>query len=200
MIFYFGKTILYDLTRKFKNAAKAIYARTATGMTSSSASTALDSINSSLAELCAPHYHHCSFDVPRRFSGFAQRLQLALSQLTRSTSSLDAFPPSVLTALRGIAAELGEALKTVSCYRTKGKIFVLINCISLCKSINEKTVAISGWLALLDSAIEDLPDLRKKIADLSRDMKQTQFKVSEVVQRLLIPHCLQVSSKLNLKN
>lgn len=169
-------------------------------MTSSSASTALDSINSSLADLCAPHYHHCSFDVPRRFSGFAQRLQLALSQLTRSTSSLDAFPPSVLTALKGIAAELGEALKTVSCYRTKGKIFVLINCISLCKSINEKTVAISGWLALLDSAIEDLPDLRKKIADLSRDMKQTQFKVSEVVQRLLIPHCLQVSSKLNLKN
>ncbi|XP_062015851.1 U-box domain-containing protein 44-like [Rosa rugosa] len=154
-------------------------------MTSPSASsTLLDSIHASLADLCAPHYDHSSFDPPRRFSAFAHRLQLALTHLTRSTSSPDAaFPPSVLTALKGIAADLSAAVKTMSSY-SKGKIFVLIHCLSLCKSLNENTVAVSGWLALLDSAVEDLPDLRKKIADLSRDMKQAQFKVTENEERV----------------
>lgn len=38
-------------------------------------------------------------------------------------------------------------------------------------------MAISRWLTLLESAMAELPDLRKKIADLSTDMKQANFKV-----------------------
>ncbi|ONH99885.1 hypothetical protein PRUPE_6G055800 [Prunus persica] len=158
---------------------------------SSSVSSAVDSIHTSLADLCAPHYHQSPFDLPRRFSGFANRLQLSLTHLTRATSSLDALPPSVHTAFKGIASDLAAALETLSFYRTKGKISVLINCLSLCDSLADRTVAISGWLALLDLAIQDLnlPDLRKKIADLSRDMKQAHFKVTEREER--VHHTLQ---------
>ncbi|KAL6195426.1 hypothetical protein ACLB2K_031045 [Fragaria x ananassa] len=155
-------------------------------MTSSSSSSAAllqDSIHTSLADLSAPHYTNSPFDLPRRFSAFAHRLRLALTHLARSTSSLDSFPPSVLTSLKGIAAELPAALKTMSFY-SKGKIFVLIHCLSLCKSLNETTAAVSGWLPLLYSAVDDLPDLHKKIADLSRDMKQVQFEVTANEERV----------------
>ncbi|XP_050368204.1 U-box domain-containing protein 44-like [Argentina anserina] len=151
---------------------------------SSSASALLNSIHASLADLSAPHYQNSPFDLPRRFSAFAHRLHLALTHLARSsTSSLDSFPPAVLTALKGTASELAAAVKTMSFY-SKGKIFVLIRCLSLCKSLNENAAAVSGWLALLDSAVGDLPDLRKKIADLSTDMEQAQFKVTENEERV----------------
>ncbi|XP_050112139.1 U-box domain-containing protein 44-like [Malus sylvestris] len=163
----------------------------ASSSSSSSVSSALDSINTSLAELCADHYRHSPFDLPRRFSGFSDRLQLSLTHLTRATPSLDSLPPSVHTALKGIAADLASALETLSFYRTKCKISVLINCLSLCSSLRDRTVAISGWLALLDAAVQDLnlSDLRKKIADLSRDMKQAHFTVSEKEER--VHHTLQ---------
>ncbi|KAH7542239.1 hypothetical protein FEM48_Zijuj02G0052300 [Ziziphus jujuba var. spinosa] len=155
----------------------------------SSISDAVNSIRHSLSDLCLPdqtHHHHFSFSVPARFSSFAHRLQLVLNQLLRSSSSpsLDDFPPSVHTALKGIAADLVKALDTVSVYKTRSKIFVLINCLSLCSSLHERTSAISGWLALLDSAIVDSPELRKKVADLSRDMKQARFEVTKNEERV----------------
>ncbi|KAL5580728.1 hypothetical protein UlMin_013170 [Ulmus minor] len=151
----------------------------------SSFSAAVDSIQTSLSFLCVSGGDDDdSFDVPRRFSGFALRLQVVVNQLLRSSSSLDAFPTSVQTAIKGIAADLAKAVSTVAVYRSRSKIFVLVNCLSLCGSLHERALALSGWLNLLDSAILDVPDLRKKIADLSRDMKQAQFKVTENEERV----------------
>ena len=148
--------------------------------TFSSFSAAVDSINASLLYICSDdnnRHQNYSSDVPRRFSGFAHRLQLAVNHLLRSSPSFDGFPPSGQTAVKGIAVELAKAVETVSVYRTRSKIFVLINCVSLCSSLQERTLAIFRWLSLLDSALVDLPELRKKFADLAIDMKQANFKV-----------------------
>ncbi|PON85464.1 Coatomer beta subunit [Trema orientale] len=158
----------------------------------SSFSAAVDSVNASLTYLCPSsdddsHSHRnqsYSSDVPRRFSGFAQRLRLAFNQLLRSSPSLDGFPPSVHTAVKGIAVDLAKAVETASVYRSRSKIFVLINCVSLCASLQERTLAIFRWLTLLESAIVDLPELRKKIADLSTDMKQANLNVTENEERV----------------
>lgn len=65
-------------------------------------------------------------------------------------------------------------------YGKKSKIYVLIYCESLCGSLREVTIAIGGWLALLDLAVQELIlDLHKKIADLSTDMKQAHFRRGE---------------------
>ncbi|XP_024025482.1 U-box domain-containing protein 44 isoform X2 [Morus notabilis] len=154
-------------------------------------SAAVDSVQTSLSYLCSDNDNNqqsYSSNVTRRFSGFAHRLQLATNHLLRSSRSPDYsdFPPSVHTALRGIAGDLASAGEMVRFYRTKSKTLVLVNCVSLCASIQERTLAISRWLNLLDSAIPDLPDLRKKIADLSTDMKQANFKVTENEERV---HC-----------
>uniref|UniRef100_A0A5B7C122 RING-type E3 ubiquitin transferase n=1 Tax=Davidia involucrata TaxID=16924 RepID=A0A5B7C122_DAVIN len=146
---------------------------------------AVELIHRSLSEICAADDHCYSWEIPRRFSGYAKRLQLVLNQLLRS-SSPENLPPSVQTALKGIAGDLTKAVETTSVYRDKSKIFVLINCQSLCASLQERTTAIGGWLALLDSAVLDFPDLRKKVTDLSRDMKQAQFRVTENEERV---HC-----------
>ncbi|KAK9279387.1 hypothetical protein L1049_013066 [Liquidambar formosana] len=146
-------------------------------------SPAIDSINNSLSELCVSD-EHFSWENPKRFSCYAKRLQLVLNQLLRS--SLENLPACVHTALKGIAGDLTKAAETVAVYRSRSKIFVLINCQPLCVSLQERTVAIGGWLALLDSALQDVPDLRKKVADLSTDMKQTQFQVTENEERV---HC-----------
>lgn len=142
-------------------------------------SAAVDSINTSLSHLSSINDHHQSYssNVQRRFSGFAQRLQLAVNQLLRSSPSPDGFPASVHTAVKGIAVDLAKAVETASVYRTRSKIFVLINCVTLCAELQERTLAIFRWLNLLESAIVDLPELRKKIADLSLDMKQANFTV-----------------------
>lgn len=138
---------------------------------------AIDSIQRSLSELCVTdeHQRRFYFDNPRRFCSFASRLQVILQQLLRSSPSPESLPAAALTALKGIAADLTQAADTASLYLKRSKIFVLVNCRSLCDTLQERTLAIAAWLALLDSAIHDLPDLRKKISDLSRDMKQVQF-------------------------
>lgn len=70
-------------------------------------------------------------------------------------------------------------------YRKKSKIFVLINCKFFATSLQEHTAAIGSWLALIESSLsDDLPDLRKKTADLSRDMKQAHFTVTENEERV----------------
>lgn len=137
---------------------------------------AVESVRRSLARLNSSDRHH-QFENSKRFCAFAQRLQLLVDQLLllRSPPSPEDLPASEQTALRGIAVDLEGAAETVSAYVSKSKIFVLINCKSLLASIQERTAAIAGWLALLESAIHENPDLRKKIADLSRDMKQAIF-------------------------
>ncbi|XP_057955140.1 U-box domain-containing protein 44-like [Malania oleifera] len=144
---------------------------------------AVVSIRRSLSELCAAddHWH---WENPRKFTGFAQRLQIVLNHFLRS--SPEVLPPSVQTALGGIAGDLEKAAETVLLYRNRSKIFVLINCKSLSAALQEKSIAIGGWLALLDAALQDHPDLRKKVADLSRDMKLTQFRVTDNEERV---HC-----------
>ncbi|XP_042509189.1 U-box domain-containing protein 44-like [Macadamia integrifolia] len=86
---------------------------------------------------------------------------------------------TVQTALKGIAGDLKKAEETLSVYRNRSKIYVLINCRTLYEALRECSVAIGGWLALLDSTLQDNPDLHKKTVDLSRDMKQPQFRVTE---------------------
>ena len=138
-------------------------------------SAAVDSIRRSLSNLCSPPPDpRRPFENPRRFSAFARRLQPALDQLLLS---LPEPPPPVQTALKGIAGDLSKAAETVSLYENASKIFVLINCKTLCSALQERTAAIAGWLALLDSALHDFPELRKKVSDLFRDMKHAQFTV-----------------------
>lgn len=145
---------------------------------------ALESILRSLSELCLSD-DNFAWENPRRFSAYANRLQLVLNQFLRS-SSPEALSPSVQTTLRGVSGDLSKAVEAVSVYRNRSKIFVLINCQSLCASLQEHTVAIGGWLALLESTLPEGTDLRKKVADLSQDMKQAQFRVSENEERV---HC-----------
>lgn len=128
---------------------------------SASVSAAIDSIQQSLSELCPTddHQPRFYFDNPRRFCSFASRLQFILQQLLRSSPSPESLPAAALTALKGIAADLSVAADAASLYSKRSKIFVLVNCRSLCDTLQERTSAIANWLALLDS---DLPDLRKK--------------------------------------
>lgn len=116
------------------------------------------------------------FDTPRRFASFAHRLShLLLLPLPHS--------PPVHTALKGLSAELSKAAETVSVYNNGSKILVLVTCKILSSALQERAVAIAGWLALLASALPaagDDDDLRKKVSDLARDMKLAQFKVTSL--------------------
>lgn len=146
-----------------------------------STAAAVESVRRSLARLSCSDHHH-QFENSKRFCAFAPRLQLTIDQLLLPSPSPESLPASAQTALRGIAVDLEGAAETVSAYVGKCKIYVLINCKSLLASIQERTAAIGGWLALLESAIHDNPELRKKIADLSRDMKQAKFIVQLQLQ------------------
>lgn len=121
--------------------------------------------------------HQYAWENARRFSGYVKRLQLVLGQLLRTLRPEADVSAAVQTSLKGIAGDLRQGAEALAVYRRKSKIFVLINCQSLRASLQERTLAIGGWLALLDSALAAIPDLQKKIADLSREMKQAQFKV-----------------------
>ncbi|XVF69018.1 hypothetical protein PTKIN_Ptkin11bG0047300 [Pterospermum kingtungense] len=148
----------------------------------STAAAAAESIHRSLTEITS-FSSPDSFDNPRRFTAFASRLQLLLNHHHFLNS--DSLPPALQTALKGIASDLSKAAETVSVYRNRSKIFVLINCKSLSSSLQQHSSAIASWLALLESSISDnLPDLRKKASDLSRDMKQSHFTVTENEERV----------------
>lgn len=137
----------------------------------------MESILRSLAETCDASEDKFAWENPRRFSAYANRLQLVLNQFLRS-SSPEALSPSLQTALRGVSGDLSKAVEAVSIYRNRSKIFVLVNCESLCVALQKHTVAIGGWLALLESILSEGSDLRKKVAELSLDMKQAQFRVN----------------------
>ena len=143
---------------------------------------AVESILHSLSELCVSG-DNFAWENPRRFSAYANRLQLDLNQFLR-LSSPEALSTSIQTALRGLSGDLSKAVEVVSVYRNRSKIFVLINCQSLCTSLQKHTVAIGGWLALLESAMPEGSDSRKKVADLSQDMKQAEFRVSPSLKSL----------------
>lgn len=136
----------------------------------------VESIQQLLNEISSSDDNHYSWENHRRFSGYAKRLQHVMNQLLRLVSP-DTLPASVQTSVKGIAGDLTRAAEILAVYANKGKIYVLINCEALCAGLHECTLAIGGWLALLHSAIQDIPDLNKKIADLSTDMKQAQFRV-----------------------
>ncbi|XP_031271163.1 U-box domain-containing protein 44-like [Pistacia vera] len=157
-----------------------------TSPTPFSTAEAVESINLSLSDLSDNSNNQDFFENPRRFCGYVTRLQLPLNTLIRTSSSLDTLSPSVQTALKGIAGDLAKAVETVLVYRNRSKIFVLINCISLSDELQECTKAIGAWLALTETSLHDHPELRKKIVDLSRDMKETLFKVTENEERV---HC-----------
>ncbi|XP_043701306.1 U-box domain-containing protein 44-like isoform X2 [Telopea speciosissima] len=142
---------------------------------------AVESIHHCLSEICLPDERY-SWENARRFTGYAKRLQLVINQFLRL--SPDNCSPSVQTALKGIAGDLKKADETLSVYRNKSKIYVLISCRTLCAALQECSVAIGGWLALLDSTLQGNPDLHKKTADLSRDMKQPQLRVTENEERV----------------
>lgn len=148
-----------------------------------SISSAVDLINRSLSDICVADDHHYAWENPRRFLCYAKRLYVVLNKLLRQSAPENLSPP-VQTAVKGISGDLKKAEEALSVYRTRSKIFVLINCLSLCASLQEFTLGIGGWLALLDSEVHDVADLRKKVADLSRDMKQAQFQVTENEKRV----------------
>lgn len=151
-------------------------------MTSPAASpaAALDSITRTLSEILGPAgvgEDDFPWDPPRRFASFAQRLQLVAHHLARSPPDLLSSSPAVHTALRGVAGDLEASRAALSTYRSRCQIYVLINCKPLCSSLRDRVASIASWLALLDSPFSPIPDLRKKVADLSRDMQQADFRV-----------------------
>lgn len=159
-------------------------------MTSPAASpaAALDAVTSTLSEILGSAgggEDDFPWDPPRRFACFARRLQLIAQHLARSLSPPDILSssPAVHTALRGISADLDAARAALSAYR-RNRIYVLINCKPLCSSLRDRAASIASWLALLDSPLSSLPDLRKKAADLSRDMQQADLRVTENEERV----------------
>ncbi|KAK7382046.1 hypothetical protein VNO80_00704 [Phaseolus coccineus] len=126
----------------------------------------LQSFCRSLSNISSSPPNHRHFDTPRRFAAFAPRLShLFLLPLSQSTP--------VHTALKGLAAE------TLSVYNNSSKILILVNYKSLYSSLQKRAIVISSWLALLASALltgGGNNDLCKKVSNLARDMKLTQFK------------------------
>lgn len=147
-------------------------------MTSSSLQSAVDAIHRAFSDILVPDDHQYAWENARRFAGYAKRLQLLVNQLHRSSAPENLAPP-VQTALKGISADLTRVAESLSVYKKKSKIFVLIKCRELSASLQERALAIGGWLALLHSAVhdDDLADFQKKISDLSGDMKQAHFRV-----------------------
>ncbi|KAF5190805.1 Ring-type e3 ubiquitin transferase [Thalictrum thalictroides] len=140
-------------------------------------------LTKSLSDICSIPDESYSWEIPRRFSGYLKRLQLILNHFLRSPS--ENHSPSVQTALKGITSDLTKSSETLLLYKNKSKIYVLINCKSLCLSLQQSSISIAGWLALLDSTLLDNnPELHKKTSDLSTDLKQAQFKVTENEERV----------------
>lgn len=134
-----------------------------------------ETINRILEQLCTSD-DVIPWETPRRFTVYAGRLHRIIVNLSRLPPEI-LYSPTVHTALKGISGDIVKAAETVSVYRGRSKIYVLMNCRSLCCSLQDRTVGIGGWLALLETGLSGFPDVRKKVSDLSRDMKQAQFTV-----------------------
>ncbi|KAL9235373.1 hypothetical protein vseg_010135 [Gypsophila vaccaria] len=124
------------------------------------------------------------YDAPRRFVSHTRRLHNLINHHLRRLSDEVSSSPTVVTALKGISGDLAKAVETVSLYRERSKIFVMINSRSMCSALQDRTAGIAGWLALLETAVSASPELRKKVSDLSRDMKLAQFNVTENEERV----------------
>ncbi|KAF9591357.1 hypothetical protein IFM89_003980 [Coptis chinensis] len=153
-------------------------------MISSQSTPVFQSLTKSLTTICNIPNESYSFEPPRQFSNYSKRLQLILNHFLRSPENHST--SSVQTALKGIENEINTSCEVLLVYRNKSRIYILINCQSLCGMLQDSGRAIAGWLALLDSAVSDHTnsDLRKKVLDLSRDMKQAQFRVTENEERV----------------
>lgn len=122
------------------------------------------------------------WDSARRFSEYANRLGVIIDKVDKILS--DPPPPPVQTALRGIAADLRKVKSTIDVYNNKCKIYVLIHCKNLCKNLQETAHSIGHWLTLLDLGLQNNNDLQKKSDQLSREMQQAQFAVTENEERV----------------
>ncbi|GAA0150718.1 ubiquitin-protein ligase [Lithospermum erythrorhizon] len=137
---------------------------------------------------------HCysDWENPKQFSGFAKRMEVIMHQmigLFHGLESREHVPVGVITSMKGIAAEFEKAVEVLEVFKCRSKIMVLIRCKEVCRLLQERTSQIAAWLALLGSAIDDAPELHKKIIYLSRDMKQAHFhwkivKVTENEERV----------------
>ncbi|WOL18652.1 U-box domain-containing protein 44-like [Canna indica] len=149
------------------------------------AGAALDSITRSLTEICSGDVGgggEYRWEPPRRFTDFARRLEAVVHRLARAPELLSS--PAVRTALGGLAADLDAARTTLSSYRSRSPIYVLIHCVPLSDALRGRATSIAAWLALLDAPFATLPDLKKRAADLSRDMDQPDLKVTETEERV----------------
>lgn len=121
-------------------------------------------------------------DCARRFSGYAKRLEVIINQVDKILSETP--PPPVQTALKGIAADLRKVEATIDVYNNKCRIYLLIHCRNLCTILQETAQSIGNWLALLDLGLQNNNDLQKKSDQLSREMQQAQFAVTENEERI----------------
>ncbi|XP_042385573.1 U-box domain-containing protein 43-like [Zingiber officinale] len=150
-------------------------------MTSHGGAAALECIVLFLAEICAGGEEN-RWDTARRFMDFARRLECIVHRLAREPELLSS--PAVRTALGGVAADLDAARPTISVYRTRSPIYILIHCVPLFEVLSSRATSIAAWLALLDAPLSTLPDLSKKVSDLSRDMDQPHHKVTDTEERV----------------
>ncbi|KAI3993468.1 hypothetical protein MKX01_002481 [Papaver californicum] len=117
-------------------------------MSSSSPLIALESIHHYLSEICSIPDENYSWENPRRFSSYIKRLELVLNQFLRSNTD-QSLSASGLTALKGISGDLSKSSETLLSYRERSKIYVLISSESLRSSLQQRTVAIGGFCAML---------------------------------------------------
>ncbi|KAH9311648.1 hypothetical protein KI387_026683, partial [Taxus chinensis] len=118
----------------------------------------------------------------RRFHEYVKRVEEVLKAVDKVFMSQQ--PPPVQTALRGIAADLSRAQTTTDLYKNKSKIYVLINCRTLTKALQDITRSIGKWLTLLDLGLQNNYHLHDKSDALSREMQQALFSVTENEERV----------------
>ncbi|XP_006843588.2 U-box domain-containing protein 43 isoform X1 [Amborella trichopoda] len=136
------------------------------------------SIEASLSEICSFNY---AWECPLCFCSYSKRLELIVKQLQKS--QIDPIP-SFQNALKGISEDLSKACKSFAAYRGKGKIYVLVNCLDLCLALQERCRSIGAWLTLIEASCGSGTDLKKKTHDLSEEMQQAQFKVTDNEERV----------------
>ncbi|KAH7672611.1 Zinc finger RING/FYVE/PHD-type protein [Dioscorea alata] len=155
---------------------------TASAATAVAAHTAMETLALKLAEICSHAAEDYPWDPPRRFTVLAQRLQLLVAQL--SHPGVLPSSPAVSTALRGIAGDVSATVSTLSSYRSRSRIYVLIHCLPLCSSLRSLCSSLASSLALLDAPLSCQPDLQKRASDLARDFLLSDLRVTETEERV----------------
>ncbi|KAJ0983904.1 hypothetical protein J5N97_002260 [Dioscorea zingiberensis] len=143
---------------------------------------ATETLARTLTEICNHGAEDYAWDPPRRFTALAQRLQLLVAQL--SHPGVLPSSPAVSTALRGIAGDVSTAVSTLSSYRSRSRIYVLIHSLPLCSSLRSLCSSLASSLALLDAPLSLHPELQKRASDLARDFLLSDLRVTEIEERV----------------